>query len=111
MKDLFGNGSSSGDDAAEEAAAKERRREMRMLAKLAGIRTLNSEQVLRLLELINLTSRVRHKPRSRPVAPPLTKEMERAARALLEINAPAHVIEQVTGVTRNRLSRWLGARP
>jgi hypothetical protein len=108
--DLFGNGAAAR-VAAEQAAAKERRREMRALYKLAGIRPLTSEQVLRGMELINLTSRVAHKERSHPVAPKLTAEMERAARALLEINAPAHVIEQLTGVTRNRLSRWLGARP
>jgi hypothetical protein len=108
--DLFGNGAAA-QLAVEQVVAKERRREMRALYKLAGIRPLSSEQVLRGLELINLTCRVQHKQRSRPVAPKRTAEMERAARALLEINMPAHVIEQLTGVTRNRLSRWLGARP
>lgn len=108
--DLFGNGSATR-EAAEQQIAAMRRREMRALFKLAGVRTLTSEQVLRGLELTNLTSRVQHKPRSRPVAPKRTAEMERAAREMLARNMPAHIIEQLTGVTRNRLSRWLGARP
>ena len=84
---------------------------LRALLKLAGLRPLTSKEVLHGLALVTLTARVRHKERSDPVARPLTREMERAARALLKANMPAHVIEQITGVTRNRLSRWLGARP
>jgi hypothetical protein len=54
--DLFGNSTTS-QLAAEQAAANKLRREMRALFKLAGVRPLTSELVLRGLELINATER------------------------------------------------------
>ena len=110
MADLFGDSAASV-ERTERTAAKARRREMISFAKLAVSRRLTAAQALRLIDLINQTSRMPCKERSAPVAPPMTAEMKRAAQALLEANLPAHVIEQLTGVTRNRLSRWLGARP
>jgi hypothetical protein len=54
--DLFGNSTAS-QLAAEQAAANKLLREMRALWKLAGVRPLTSEEVLRGLELINATER------------------------------------------------------
>ena len=55
--DLFGNSTAS-QLAAEQAAANKLRREMRALFKLAGVRPLTSEQVLRGLELIDATEQM-----------------------------------------------------
>lgn len=95
-----------------EASAKARRAEMRAYVRLAELRgAYTPEQAERMILLIDLTSRITRKQRSAPVAPFPTPAMERAAMAMLAVNMPAHLIEQETGITRNRLSQWLGARP